>query len=134
MPLTELFGQVWKSIKEDGVSFYEAEKKLSPVNHARIGGYLAEKWQFPTSLIESISYHHETGKSVSNLSQLMIVHTAYTIANNYEVGSDTTPATSTVDPEAKRIMFCQLETVSDWFPHVATEIESACEFFLQEDL
>ncbi len=130
----ELFGQVWKSIKEDGVSFYEAEKKLLPVNHARIGGYLAEKWQFPTSLIDSISYHHETGKSVSNLNQLMIVHTANTIANNYEVGSDTTPATSTVDPEAKRIMFCHLETVSDWFPQVATEIESACEFFLKEDL
>lgn len=116
------------------MSFYEAEKKLLPVNHAQIGGYLAEKWQFPTSLIDSISYHHETRKSVSNLNQLMIVHTANTIANNYEVVSDPTPATSTGGPGAKGIMFRQLETVSDWFPHVATEIESACEFFLKEDL
>ena len=130
----ELFGKVWKSIKEDGVSFYEAEKKLLPVNHAQIGGYLAEKWQFPTSLIESITHHHKIRKSVSNLNQLMIVHAADTIANNYEFDSDTTPDTSTIDPEAKRIMFRQLETVSGWFPQVATEIESACEFFLKEGL
>jgi len=130
---TESFSQVWKSVKEDGLSFFEAEQKLLPVNHARIGGYLAKKWQFPVSLIDTITHHHQIRKTVSNLNQLIIVHTADTIANNYEIDSDITPVFSAIDPEAKKAMAGQLETVSDWFPDVAAEIESACEFFLTEE-
>jgi len=130
---TELFGLVWESAKEDGLSFYEAERKLSPVSHAQIGGYLAKKWQFPDSLVDSISNHHAIEESVSNLNQLIIVHTANTIANNHKGDSEINPDYSTIDPVARRIMSGQLETVSEWFPDVATEIESACEFFLKED-
>jgi putative nucleotidyltransferase with HDIG domain len=130
---TEPFGLVWKSVKEDGLSFFEAEQKLLPVNHAQIGGHLAKKWQFPVSLIDTITYHHAIRKSVSNPSQLTIVHTADTIANNYEIDSDITPVFSAIDPEAKKAMAGQLETVSDWLPDVAAEIESACEFFLTEE-
>jgi putative nucleotidyltransferase with HDIG domain len=130
---TELFCGVWKSVKGDGLSFYEAEQNLIPVNHAQIGGHLAKKWQFPVSLIDTITHHHAIRKSVSNLSQLTIVHTADTIANNYEIDSDITPVFSAIDPEAKKTMADQLETVSDWFPNIATEIESACEFFLTEE-
>jgi len=130
---TDLFGQVWKSVKEDRLSFYDAEKKLLPVSHAQIGAHLAKKWQFPVSLIDSISNHHSIKKSVSNLNQLIIVHTADTISNNHIGDSEITPAFSAIDPEAKRIMSAQLESVSEWFPVVATEIESACEFFLKEE-
>ena len=130
---TELFGLVWKSVKEDGLSFYEAEQKLVPVNHAKIGGHLAKKWQFPATLIDSITYHHAIRKSVSNLNQLLIVHAANSIVNNYKGDSEITHDFSSIDPEAKRIMSGQLETVSDWFPSIAAEIESACEFFLKEE-
>jgi len=130
---TEHFVLVWKSLKEDKQSFYEAEKKFLPVDHAQIGGHLAKKWQFPVSLIDSITYHHAIRKSVSNLNQLLIVHTANTIVNNYKGDLEMRPDFSMLDPEAKRIMSVQLETVSDWFPDVAAEIEEACEFFLKEE-
>lgn len=130
---TELFGLVWKSIQEDGLSFYEAEKELLPANHVQIGAYLAKKWKFPASLIESMTYHHDIRKTVSNPDQLVIVHTANIIMNNYEADSTTSPDSSAIDPEAKRIMVRPLETLSEWFPDIVTEIESACEFFLQEE-
>ncbi len=130
---TEFFGLVWKSVKEGGLSFFEAEQKLLPVNHARIGGHLAKKWQFPVSLIDTITYHHAIRKSVANLNQLIVVHTADNIVNICKVDSGITPVFSSMDPEAKRIMAGQLESVSEWFPTVATEIESACEFFLEGD-
>ena len=130
---TESFGQVWKSVKGNGLSFYEAEKKLLPVSHAQIGGHLAKKWQFPVSLIDSITYHHAISKGVSNLNQLLIVHTANTIVNNYKGNLEMRPDFSMIDPEARRIMSGQLENLSEWFPDVAAEIESACEFFLKEE-
>jgi len=129
---TELFGQVWELVKGNGLSFYEAEKKVLPTNHAQIGGYLAKKWQFPVSLIDSITYHHEITQTVPNLSQLIIVHTANNIVKNYQGSSERSAGRSSLDPEAKRIMFRQLETVTDWFPDVAAEIEEACEFFLTD--
>lgn len=130
---TELFGQVWELVKGNGLSFYEAEKKVLAANHAQIGGYLAKKWQFPESLIDSITYHHAIRKGVSNLNQLLIVHAANTIVNNYKGDLGMRPDFSMIDPEAKRIMSGQLENLSEWFPDVAAEIESACEFFLKEE-
>ena len=129
---SELFDRVWESVKMDGKSFYEAEQELLPVNHAQIGGYLTKTWQFPDALIDSIAYHHAIRKSVSGLNQLLIVHTADHLVNNRQGDSETVPYLSPLHPEAKRLLFRQVETVSDWFPNIANEIESACEFFLEE--
>ncbi len=130
---TELFGLVWKSVKEHGLSFYEVEQNMIPVNHAQMGGHLAKKLQFPDSLIDSITYHHAVRKSASNLNQLLIVHAADKIVNNYKGDLEMRPDFSMIDPEARKVLAGQLETVSDWFPKVAVEIESACEFFIKEE-
>jgi putative nucleotidyltransferase with HDIG domain len=129
---TEFFGQVWESVQENGLSFYEAEKKLLPADHAHIGGYLAKKWRFPVSLIDSITYHHEIKQSVPNLNQLIIVHTANNIVNDYQGSPGRRAGRYSIDPEARRTMFHQLETVTEWFPGVAEEIEEACSFFLEK--
>jgi len=129
---TKLFNQVWQLIKEGGLSFFQAEKELSPADHALIGSVLAKKWQFPVSLIDSIAYHHGINKSVSNLNQLMIVHAADSIANNYKVDSEINPDFFKIDPVAKKILYSQLESVSEWFPVVGAEIDSALEFFLKK--
>ena len=95
----EPFIQIWKSATEDGISFCEAEKGVLPVNHAQIGGYLATKWKFPVSLVDSITYHHDIRKDVSNLGQLWIVHAADIIAE-----TETEPNFSNMDPEARKMM------------------------------
>ncbi len=128
----ELFGQVWVATREQGLSFYEAEKKLLPVNHAQIGGHLAKKWGLPVSLIDAIKYHHAVRKNANNPNLLMVAHVANIIVNNYKVDSESEPDFSGIYPEAAKVMAPQLKSVSDWFPDVATEIESACEFFLEE--
>jgi putative nucleotidyltransferase with HDIG domain len=130
---TKLFDRVWESARVEGKSFFEAEQELLPVNHAQIGGYLTKRWQFPDSLIDTIGNHHAVRKSVSNFEQLLIVHAADHLVNNYQADSGTVSNLSSIYPEAKRLLFRQVDTVSDWFPNVANEIDSACEFFLTED-
>lgn len=128
----ELFGQVWVATREQGLSFYEAEKKLLPVNHTQIGGHLAKKWQLPASLFEAISYHHAVRKSATHFNLLMVVHVADIIVNNYKSDSESEPDFSGIYPEAAKTMAVELKSVPDWFPDVVTEIESACAFFLEE--
>jgi len=130
---TALFTRVWKLVQEDSLSFYEAEEKILPVNHAQIGGHLMEKWNFPATLIDSITYHHAFKTSVPNLNQLAILHTANSIVNRYKAGSAVTGGRSPINPEAKKILPRQIETVSEWFPSMSTEIDSACELFLAQE-
>ncbi|MBW1740911.1 MAG: HDOD domain-containing protein [Deltaproteobacteria bacterium] len=128
----EFFGQVWESMHKDDLSFYEAEKKLLPANHAQIGAHLAKRWHLPAGLIDAMRYHHAVRKTAYNLNLLISVHVADIIVNNYKIDPESESDFSVTHPEAVKLMAAELETVSDWFPNVSTEIESACDFFLEE--
>jgi putative nucleotidyltransferase with HDIG domain len=40
------------------VSFLEAEENILGINHADLGGKIAEYWKFPIEIRDAISYHH----------------------------------------------------------------------------
>lgn len=128
----EIFSEVWACVQEDGLSFYEVEKKLSPVNHAQIGGYLGRKWHFPAWLVDAIRFHHRVTTRVSHFDLLIITHVADIIVNAFKVDSGNDPDFSNVCEEATEIVKSQVYTASHWFPLVAEDIECACEFFLTE--
>lgn len=48
---------------DDEVSDFEAERKILSVDHAEIGGVLAERWKFDKPIINAIEYHHSMLKS-----------------------------------------------------------------------
>jgi HD-like signal output (HDOD) protein len=41
-----------------GLTFYQVEQKLFDINHAEVGGLMASKWNFPTTLVDAIKFHH----------------------------------------------------------------------------
>jgi len=125
----DLFKKVWISAKENKLSFYDAEKKEIPITHARIGGYLAKRWQLPESISDVIQYHHAFSKNANSLNLLMAVHVADIIANSFMPGQKNKLDFSLIYPDALSLMKPQLETVSNWFPEISKEIESACQFF-----
>ena len=45
--------------RESAMPLYLAEQQAIGVDHAAVGAMLAEKWQFPDSLAESIRLHHD---------------------------------------------------------------------------
>ena len=128
----DLFQKVWLATKDGGRSFYEAEKSEIPIDHAQIGGYLARKWQLPTRLVDAIRYHHAVRPSASDQNLLMTVHTANIIVNRFRSDSKGDLELSNIHPEVLKVMGNQLGTVSEWYPQVSMEIESACKFFLEE--
>ncbi len=125
----DLFKKVWTSAKKNNLSFYDAEKKEIPITHAGIGGYLAKKWQLPESLTDAIQYHHALSKNANDFNLLIIVHVADIIANSFMSDSKSKLDFSLIHPDALHKMKPQLNTVSDWFPGLSTQIESACQFF-----
>jgi HD-like signal output (HDOD) protein len=41
------------------LSCIEAESRILGINHASLGGYIAENWNLPKSIVEGILYHHD---------------------------------------------------------------------------
>ncbi|MBU0769781.1 MAG: HDOD domain-containing protein [Proteobacteria bacterium] len=127
----DLFQKVWQAVKENNLSFYEAEKREIPVDHARIGGHLARKWQLPTALVDAIQYHHAVRPNADDQHLLIIIHAADIIVNAYTEDSKDNLELSGIHPDVLTIMGSQFDTLSDWYPDVLLEIESACKFFLE---
>ncbi len=46
--------------QESATPLYLAEQEIIGVDHAAVGAILAEKWQFPKSLADSIRFHHDS--------------------------------------------------------------------------
>ncbi len=49
----------WINMQQQGASFVELERWLTGMDHAQLGGRIAEEWQLPALLVEAIRYHHE---------------------------------------------------------------------------
>ncbi|PKN10744.1 MAG: hypothetical protein CVU72_00150 [Deltaproteobacteria bacterium HGW-Deltaproteobacteria-7] len=45
-------------VSEHHMSFLEAEETVLGINHADLGGKIAEHWNFPIEIRDAISYHH----------------------------------------------------------------------------
>jgi putative nucleotidyltransferase with HDIG domain len=59
----ENFDEIISLIKENNMPFVDAERKILGIDHAEAGSIIAQTWNFPSSLTESIKNHH---KSISD--------------------------------------------------------------------
>jgi putative nucleotidyltransferase with HDIG domain len=116
------------ALYKTGIGFYEAEKTLIPLDHAKIGGYLANTWHMPECLINTITYHHEPRKDVVRSNLLSLVHAGDNIVNRMMNGSNTPPLIAPVSEHSRAILHL-ITSAPEWFGEIQSEIESAYDFF-----
>ncbi|MEW6740654.1 MAG: HDOD domain-containing protein [Nitrospirota bacterium] len=72
------FPDEYKKIMSDAetkdIFIFDAEKNYFGINHADAGAWIAQKWNFPRSLVEVIEYHHKPHLSKNVAMQTAIVH------------------------------------------------------------
>lgn len=54
----EYFQKIIGLVNEKKCSFLEAEEEFIGINHANLGGRIAEHWNFPPEIRDAIAYHH----------------------------------------------------------------------------
>jgi putative nucleotidyltransferase with HDIG domain len=54
----EYFQKIIGRVDERKCSFLEAEEEVIGINHANLGGRIAEHWNFPPEIRDAIAYHH----------------------------------------------------------------------------
>jgi len=125
--LSDLFKQVLIRQQEEGLSFFEAEKKILPIDHAIIGGHIVEKWRFPVRLVDAIRYHHQMTRTASDFWLHISVFAANTLVNHQfrDSGNEAIlqqfPGYSSLLP-----LLGDYET---WHPAIEEEIETLCQAF-----
>ena len=64
------------------LTLYMAEEQLLGIDHAKVGGLIAEKWNFPVVLVDAIRYHHTPSFARSNQRLPAIVNVANSFFEN----------------------------------------------------
>jgi len=59
----ELFQEIIAEVREGGLGFAEAEKKILGIDHAELGGRIAEKWRFSDTMADIIRNHHNPDRT-----------------------------------------------------------------------
>jgi putative nucleotidyltransferase with HDIG domain len=78
---TSEYAKIVKLVVETEMTWLEAEKNVLGVSHAEMGGWLAERWNFPNTLVEAITKHHSPLEAKENPELVSIIHCADVLAN-----------------------------------------------------
>jgi putative nucleotidyltransferase with HDIG domain len=73
-------------VSKDGLSFKEAEKEVIGIDHAELGGIVAEKWKFSSEMVEIIRNHHLSEKLARTNFEASIIFLADTICMMMGIG------------------------------------------------
>ncbi|RJQ16098.1 MAG: HDOD domain-containing protein [Nitrospiraceae bacterium] len=71
----EDYRKVIEMFEKEG-SLLDAEKKVLEFTHAEIGGWLADKWNLPGTVSDTIAYHHVPSLAKKNLKYVAVIHIA----------------------------------------------------------
>lgn len=85
--MKEVYPEVMKLISEKDILFVEAETQILGFNHANAGALVAERWNLPPELVESIAYHHSPGLGGDNKTLAVIINLADSICISMEKGT-----------------------------------------------
>jgi putative nucleotidyltransferase with HDIG domain len=129
----ETFEAIKVLVREQGYSFVAAEREVLGIDHAELGGLIAEKWEFPPSIIAAVRYHHTPWLSQENFSELVgLTHLANCMALLTGIGGGADGLCYAGDPEImqqfrlreKDIEKCLVQ-LSDRLPAVEAWLEVA---------
>lgn len=67
----QVLGQLSRAAAVDNLELIDAETAVFGVNHADIGGLVAQQWRLPHTIVEAILRHHETTGHVSTVSAVV---------------------------------------------------------------
>ncbi len=63
------------------------ESIISGINHAEVGALIAEKWNFPASIVESVRYHHDPENASEENRRLVSIIYLANILSHYQEGT-----------------------------------------------
>lgn len=78
--------EIEEIVKNEDITYYEAEKRILGFGHDRVNSWLCDHWKLPLQTKEALTYHHNPALAQFYPDFADIVHIADCIAKVLEVG------------------------------------------------
>lgn len=82
----DAFDRIIALVKNNGLSFIEAEKEVVGIDHAELGARIAERWNFSPEMIDIIRYHHDPNGAATDDVAISVVYLADAICMMIGIG------------------------------------------------
>jgi len=80
------FEDIIKMVEGKGLTFIEAERRIIGIDHAELGGRIAEQWNFSPAMANIIRNHHNPDKAPANDLSIAIIYLADCICMMVGIG------------------------------------------------
>jgi len=114
-----------KEAEEKKIAIFDAEKNEFNATHADVGGWLAEKWRFPTNLIEVIEFHHRPTLARTAPMETAIVHMADLLVRARGFGFAGENFVPEVNPVAYELLNLSAQDIKDVLREMEDNMEAA---------
>lgn len=118
------YADVFVYRKKHDCFLLDAEREILGMDHAEIGGLLAETWHFPETLREALTDHHAPGQTEHSLADL--IHVADAIARALGLANSSEEMVMPVDPAAWQRLGLDADKVSKALPQVLSGMDETC--------
>lgn len=98
------YKQILNSTSNKKMTYLEAEENYLGINHQEVGRYLVDQWNFPESIAEVISFHHQPSLAEKNKELTALVHLADYMTKQLMIGEFSWDETSTLDNKVIEIL------------------------------
>jgi len=120
------YEEVIRLVREENVEICEAEKRILKMNHATAGRFLAEKWELPEPIVQSIYQHHQHIEVESFEDPVAltsaVVAVADDIARRQRIGFSGTPESFEPIADVLKRVGLSEESAKDIFPRLIERV------------
>ncbi len=104
LQLPDALRDIVSLVRNEDISFYEAEKLILGFGHTRVNTWMASHWNLPLGISEAISYHHNPLASENYKSIASVVHLGNFFARVFEMGHPGDTNVSDVSPHTLKYL------------------------------
>ncbi|HOP50145.1 MAG TPA: HDOD domain-containing protein [Ignavibacteriales bacterium] len=109
------FEQICKDVETNNMTYNEAELENLGLTHREIGKFLAEKWNLPPALVDTVLNHETPDNATENRILTAVVHLADYMTNKLGIGDFEWDKDLQIQPSVLEIFKIQDEVQLDKF-------------------
>ena len=119
------FEDLCRAAQEQHLSWFGGEQLLFQINHATIGKAVFRAWDFPSTVVDAIHYHHEPEKAGTVPQVAALVHVADYVAYQMRLGAPGAYPPATCSSAALKVLGLTESQTTDLHDRIREELESS---------
>jgi len=104
------YNEMFDFVQKYQMPLWQVEEKLIGIDHAKVGGLIAEHWNFPIVLVDAIRFHHAPSFARTNQHLPAIVNLANSFAQDYQI-SQSSLLSFEIHPESLNVLKINKEDI-----------------------